>query len=62
MIGEVEAASTVPKLEAQIRELKASVERVIKGKPEVVELAIVALLARGHLLIKVPEYENKREG
>ena len=62
MIGEVEAASTVHKLEAQIRELKASVERVIKGKPEVVELAIVALLARGHLLIKVPEYENKREG
>lgn len=52
MIGEVEAASTVPKLEAQIRELKASVERVIKGKPEVVELAIVALLARGHLLIE----------
>jgi len=52
MIGEVEATSTAHKLEAQIRELKASVEHVITGKSEVVELAIVALLARGHLLIE----------
>ena len=36
----------------KIQALQASVEEVIKGKPEVVERAIVALLARGHLLIE----------
>lgn len=46
----VEAA--VRTVETRIPALQASVEKVIKGKPEVVELAIVALLARGHLLIE----------
>jgi MoxR-like ATPase len=36
----------------QIRRLHESVERALVGKPEVVRLAIVALLARGHLLIE----------
>jgi MoxR-like ATPase len=36
----------------KIRALQANIERVIKGKPEVIELAIVCLLARGHLLIE----------
>jgi MoxR-like ATPase len=36
----------------QIESLQASVERVLVGKPEVVRLAVVALLARGHLLIE----------
>lgn len=36
----------------KIQALQASVEKIIKGKPEVVELSIVALLARGHLLIE----------
>jgi MoxR-like ATPase len=35
-----------------IQRLQASVERALVGKPEVVGLAIVALLARGHLLIE----------
>jgi MoxR-like ATPase len=43
--------ATAP-FDCKIRLLKQSVERVIKGKSEVVDLAIVALLARGHLLIE----------
>jgi len=35
-----------------IRILHASIEQALVGKPEVVRLAIVALLARGHLLIE----------
>jgi MoxR-like ATPase len=35
-----------------IRRLQANIERALVGKPEVVRLAIVALLARGHLLIE----------
>src|SRR5690349_264814 len=36
----------------KIERLQAAVERVIRGKPEVVRLAIVTLLAGGHLLIE----------
>ncbi|MFZ0427017.1 MAG: MoxR family ATPase [Acidobacteriota bacterium] len=36
----------------RIRTLQASIETVIKGKREVVERALVTLLARGHLLIE----------
>jgi len=35
-----------------IQRLQSSVEQALVGKPEVVRLAIVALLARGHLLIE----------
>ncbi len=35
-----------------IAQLRAAVESVIKGKPEVVQLSVVALLAGGHLLIE----------
>jgi MoxR-like ATPase len=35
-----------------IRDLQRNIERALVGKPEVVRLAIVALLARGHLLIE----------
>lgn len=35
-----------------MRELLASVEKVIRGKPEVVRLAVITLLAKGHLLIE----------
>jgi len=38
--------------ESKIRLLKQSIEKVIKGKSDVVDLAIVALLAKGHLLIE----------
>jgi MoxR-like ATPase len=42
------ATSTVSKID----QLQATVESVIRGKPEVVELALVTLLAGGHLLIE----------
>ena len=41
-----------PGLEQKIRALQDSVERVIKGKSEAVELALVTLLAGGHLLVE----------
>src|SRR5213593_3648902 len=36
----------------KIQALRSNIERVIKGKPAVVEMAVVALLAKGHLLIE----------
>src|SRR5205823_4513506 len=32
--------------------VKANMERVIEGKPEVIHLAVVALVAEGHVLIE----------
>ena len=40
--------STAPKIQA----LRANIERVIKGKPSVIEMVVVAFFARGHLLIE----------
>jgi MoxR-like ATPase len=37
---------------AKIRELQASIETVIRGKSETVKYALVALFAKGHLLIE----------
>jgi MoxR-like ATPase len=37
---------------SKVDQLQATVDSVIKGKPEVVELALVTLLADGHLLIE----------
>jgi MoxR-like ATPase len=49
-------AESRPELQANaaaaVQDLRKSVERSLEGKPEVVELALVALLARGHLLIE----------
>src|ERR1700686_2789739 len=36
----------------QIAQLQSSISRVIRGKDEVIRLAIVALMARGNLLIE----------
>lgn len=36
----------------KISQLQAAIERVIKGKSEIVKLALVALLAKGHLLLE----------
>lgn len=36
----------------QIADLERSIARVVKGKPEVIQHALTALLARGHLLIE----------
>src|SRR5512145_524342 len=41
----------VPALDL-IRALEASVARALVGKPEVIRLAVIGLLARGHLLIE----------
>ena len=37
---------------APIRALEENVGRVLRGKPEVIRLAVVALLAKGHVLIE----------
>ncbi|MGO9642107.1 MAG: AAA family ATPase [Candidatus Acidiferrales bacterium] len=39
-------------LASQLGQLQRSVARAIRGKDDVIELAIIALLARGHLLIE----------
>ena len=36
----------------KVAELQASIERVIRGKSETVKFALIALLAKGHLLIE----------
>src|SRR5436305_9482406 len=45
------AAAAVEAAEAVAR-LQLAIERVIRGKPEAVRLAIVTLLAGGHLLVE----------
>ena len=35
-----------------IRAIQENIARVIKGKPQVIELTVVALLARGHVLLE----------
>lgn len=50
-----ESQSTAPFTHSttdKINKLQAAVEQVIKGKSETVKLALVALVARGHLLIE----------
>jgi MoxR-like ATPase len=47
-----EAVSAVPTSLQKIVELQTNVERVIRGKSEVVQFAIAAVLARGHLLLE----------
>ena len=36
----------------KIQSLRDNIEHVIKGKPQIIELAVVCMLARGHLLIE----------
>src|SRR3954469_20237271 len=36
----------------KVAELQAAIERVIRGKSETVKFALIALLAKGHLLIE----------
>ncbi|HEY8560434.1 MAG TPA: MoxR family ATPase [Pyrinomonadaceae bacterium] len=51
---ETAAPTVAPAFNAneKIKRLQATIERVIKGKSETVKLALVALLAKGHLLIE----------
>src|SRR5690242_3871706 len=46
--GQVTSASAID----QIERLQRAVETVIKGKPEAIRLAIVTLMAGGHLLVE----------
>lgn len=39
-------------LDLRIRRLQSAIENVVRGKPEAVKLAIICLLAEGHLLIE----------
>src|SRR5207245_9866334 len=45
-------AMTTAATSSLIAQLQCAVARVIRGKDEAIELALVALLARGHLLIE----------
>src|SRR5713101_1857838 len=45
-------AETLETAAERINVLQGAIERVIRGKPEAVRLAIVTLLAGGHLLIE----------
>src|SRR5881392_858058 len=45
-------AGIPPHMHARLSELEAALGAAIRGKPEVVRLSIVCLLARGHLLIE----------
>src|ERR1700712_4722331 len=47
-----EAGGATAEAVARIDDLQAAVETVIKGKPEAVRLAIVTLIAGGHLLVE----------
>jgi MoxR-like ATPase len=44
--------SFAPQLLSRLAELEKAVQTAIRGKPEVVRLSLVCLLARGHLLIE----------
>ncbi|MFT3861703.1 AAA family ATPase [Micropruina sp.] len=45
-------ASQVDELQAVAQDVRAAVETVIEGKPEAIDLALVALFGSGHLLIE----------
>jgi MoxR-like ATPase len=47
-----EGLTTVAEAAEAVARLQAAIERVIRGKPEAVRLAIVSLLAGGHLLVE----------
>ena len=44
-----------------IRRLEANVSRALVGKPEAVRLAVVGLLARGHILLVTREMDLETE-
>lgn len=50
--ADTETGQTAADAVARIEHLQSAVETVIKGKPEAVRLAIVTLIAGGHLLIE----------
>src|SRR5262245_37643073 len=50
--GIIAAMARPRELHAQVARLEANLSRALVGKAEVVRLAVVGLLARGHLLIE----------
>ncbi len=44
--------TTATGVDLKLKKLQSSIESVLKGKPDVVKMAIVALLAEGHLLLE----------
>ncbi|MFB9567194.1 AAA family ATPase [Saccharopolyspora hordei] len=50
--GDAPETPGVDQLHATIQRIAANVEQVLVGKPEVVRLALVTLLAEGHLLVE----------
>jgi MoxR-like ATPase len=49
---EAAPAAIPPQIHLKLAELDAALQSAIRGKPEVVKLSLVCLLARGHLLIE----------
>jgi MoxR-like ATPase len=47
-----EAVANLSSATESVARLRAEVERALEGKPEAVELALVALMARGHVLVE----------
>lgn len=47
-----DTGSMTPNAAGKVADLKAAIETVIRGKSETVKFALIALLARGHLLIE----------
>src|SRR3954451_1911034 len=45
-------AGIPPQMHARLSELEAALGAAVRGKPEVVRMSLVCLLARGHLLIE----------
>jgi MoxR-like ATPase len=48
----LQTTTKVPTADGRLAELKRSIGRVVKGKEDVIQLALTTLFARGHLLIE----------
>ena len=55
MLGCAQMSSAAARIEqsaAKLADLRAAVEKALEGKPDVIDLALTALLAEGHVLIE----------
>src|SRR5688572_17557693 len=51
-VGAPAQPASLRDLQAAVHQLEAAVATVVRGKPEAIRLAVISLLARGHLLIE----------
>jgi MoxR-like ATPase len=51
-VADTASGADLETLDAVVRRVRANVERVIEGKPDVVSASLIVLLAEGHLLIE----------